>query len=602
MSGQRAALALAGVMLAGALAAALSNRAMEPAVERPSGGAWSCELAPEVERALTLSLRVRTRGDLLGQRDDVLRARLRVQARAGGLGFVVESFEGEGGLAVAGPSPVDAAWAFEMREDCAIERIGLGSDAPDEIVGLARALAMVLTTTVRSGNEWTASEPDAVGVVRSEYRRDARLLTRVRTTHDLIHGAPEIGIDGFRGNATIELAPTGWLASLDIEESGTAVVLGQAVELSTRGSVRSEDHARGTPIELSEPLSWWRLDTPPSSSPRPPPERSASWTTSDASALLSAGSGSDVSAVLAMDLAGELAEHLRREPERAREVLDRIRAPGSTMTAEVRAALFFALELAGTEPAQAALRRVIAEPEEREADHLHAIVALHGVRTPAAESLELLRGLVRDEGLEGPRGRAAVLALATWGSRASTEVEQAARRFVQDTVEPLIVSDPSLALAAVQNLGLGGGFERDVLRLLDSEEPRVRRAAVDATRVLPPAAGWDALLARLSEERVDEVAGAIVQRLISLTSLSEIAPDEGDLQRLAPFLTASDRTAREGAVDVVGALIPRLPSARAVLVRSFSEQHDPATRRRLGRYVTARELVSSERPPATAAP
>ncbi len=95
-------------------------------------------------------------------------------------------------------------------------------------------------------------------------------------------------------------------------------------------------------------------------------------------------------------------------------MLDPSGAPGSRTTAEARDGLFFALELAGAEAAQAPLRRVIAQHEERKADHLHAIVALHGVRAPAAENLDALRGLVRDDGLERPRGRAAMLAPATW--------------------------------------------------------------------------------------------------------------------------------------------------------------------------------------------
>jgi hypothetical protein len=602
MSKVRVGIAMAGLGLAAAIANTAVGRPVEAPNDPPRVLGESCALGADLERRLTLTLQVRARGEALGLRDEMLRVDLRVQARPGGLAFVVEEVEVEGATALAEENAVGAAWAVDLREDCAIERFGVAADAPADVVGLARTVAMVLNASVRSEGTWESAEPDALGVAHSEYRRSGRLISRARRGHERVHGEPEIRVAEFRADATFELAASGWLASAEFEESGTVLVLGQPVELSTRGGMRSEDAPRGTSIPLAETLAWSRLDAPPEPSAATPSELETAASVGGTGALLSDGGVTDVPAALAMDMANALAERVRREPDRAEQVLERIREPRSAMTAEVRAALFFALELAGTEAAQAALRRVLTATEEREADHLHAIVALHGVRSPVPESFLLLEALVRDDGLEGPRGRAALLALATWASRDRSEVERSARAVVREAIDPLLRNDPSLALAAVQNLGAGGGYDPEVLSLLSAEDHRVRRAAVDASRVLPGPVAWEALGQRLSEETADEVAGAILQRLMGLVGDSGVTPSEPDIERARPFLASSDRVAREAAVDFVGALAPRVPSARGVLIASFRAERDPVTRRRLGRYLNARDLAAEGETTTTASP
>lgn len=259
------------------------------------------------------------------------------------------------------------------------------------------------------------------------------------------------------------------------------------------------------------------------------------------------------------------------------------------MSADVRAALFLALGVAGTPAAQDALcAQAITEGADVDG-RLHAIVALHDIAQPTSSSLGALSDIVH-AGIDAPEGRAALMAIASWAGRTDPATRVAGAEALLDGVLPeLLRGEPALALAAIGNHG-GARYTLVVEASLSDSRPAVRRAAVDAVARWAPADQWRALAPRVAAEADDDVLTGVLVRLTSAISAGALA-DAATLTAAGSHLDSDSTDVRGAAVDLLGTGDHTDDALRTRLRARFRIERDASVRRRIGRYLTARELA-----------
>jgi hypothetical protein len=225
-----------------------------------------------------------------------------------------------------------------------------------------------------------------------------------------------------------------------------------------------------------------------------------------------------------------------------------------------RADLYLALELAGTEAAQAALVSVVENPEWSTLDAMRAIVAMAGVDQPSDETITALWDTVERPPLNADREQlvsTATLALGSLGKSMNTDDDPdyaALRDRLLDGAHAGTGSDSydeqrTNYVHAMGNTG-DTSLADDVVHFLDDETPSVRRAAAMSLGRLGTDEAADELMSRLDYESSSQVRGAIAESLVNWTTPSASAmasvrkevrsePDEHTRYSMARFLGAN---------------------------------------------------------------
>ena len=225
-----------------------------------------------------------------------------------------------------------------------------------------------------------------------------------------------------------------------------------------------------------------------------------------------------------------------------------------------RADLYLALELAGTESAQAALVSVVEDTDWSTRDAMRAIVALAGVVQPEPHTLEALWGMVDSASLEDGRHElvsTATYALGSLGSamnKANDPGYSALRERLMNGALSRTGTENDIerrtnfvyAVGNTRDASLAGS----IVELLDDEAPAVRRATALSLGVLGTNQAAEKLMSRFNQESNSSVRGAIAESLVtwntptpsavvSIRSAVSTEPDENTRYNMARFLGAN---------------------------------------------------------------
>ena len=218
-----------------------------------------------------------------------------------------------------------------------------------------------------------------------------------------------------------------------------------------------------------------------------------------------------------------------------------------------RADLYLALELAGTESAQAALVQVITDSSWSLKDGMRAIVAMAGVEQPSTESISALWRTTQNYA-GGERQRMANSATFALGSMGNS-LRQAENPLYSSLRSDLLshaLGSGDLVTRSNYVTALGNtqdrSLARDVVVLLDDVEPQIRRVAALSLGTLGVDQVADQLVSYYSEEDNGYVRGAIAESLQSWTQPSDTAmalfrqtvrtePDESTRYHIALLLS-----------------------------------------------------------------
>jgi len=231
-----------------------------------------------------------------------------------------------------------------------------------------------------------------------------------------------------------------------------------------------------------------------------------------------------------------------------------------------RADLYLALELAGTDSAQAALANVINDSSWSLKDGLRAIVAMGGIKQPTMESISALQDAARNYA-GGDRQRMASSATFALGSIGNTmhkadnpgyaTLRSDLLSNAQGSGDVATRSDYITALGNTQDTTLAN----EVIVYLDDAEPEVRRAAALSLGSLGVDQVADQLVSDYRKEGNGYVRGAIAESLQSWTQPTAAA--------MAMFRqavrTEADESTRYNIALLLGENLSKFPENEPVL-------------------------------------
>ena len=231
-----------------------------------------------------------------------------------------------------------------------------------------------------------------------------------------------------------------------------------------------------------------------------------------------------------------------------------------------RADLYLALELAGTESAQAALVGVITDSSWSLKDGMRAIVAMGGIKQPAAESISALWDTAQS-GYGDERQRMASAAAFALGSVGNTMREADDPDYA--SLRSSLLSSSTSASDVIQqsNLITALGNTNDptlaseVVVFLNDSEPAIRRAAALSLGTLGTDQVADILMSHYRDEENGYVRGAIAESLQSWTQPTDSAMA---MFRQAVRTEADERT-RYNIANLLAENLEKFPENEAAL-------------------------------------
>lgn len=437
-------------------------------------------------------------------------------------------------------------------------------------------LVRMFQVTMQSGDDWVAQESNAAGSYEAVYRRTTP--SRVEKTKRDFVGDPSAPIYAGADIASSEVFSTDaaydWLAGMTIEETIRTQGRGApALEITNHATLELRPAAQAA--ATADTWTFAAAPAPPAGAATQPtvpnllPEEAQRQIVAQVEALDSAVEGRT-------SIIHRLRDLLRVDAGLPAAVLALMQT--ESLTDRTRADLYLAFELAGTEPAQAALTSVIGNPAWSIRDSMRAIVALGGVAQPSPDTIEAL-WLTAQGSPSTDDGRqlasTATFALGSLGNTLNT------------------AQDPDYSLLRSRLLGgaLGGGsieeranFVRaigntrdasltgNVVVMLDDPSPEVRRAAALSLGLLDTNQAAAQLISRFDRERDSEVRGAIAESLVNWTAPTASAMatiraglgtelDENTRYNMAHFLSQNLREFPENR-SVLQALLRTEPSRR----------------------------------------
>ena len=492
-----------------------------------AGLQWRAATAQQYDVRLDSSMRMNAGGasppDLRVRVDGTLDfLTLRADAESADVGLRFSSIE----LEVAGntDAATNRALTTPFRVRFALTGIPEVFEFPATVNAQNRATLENLVRTFQvalgEGDAWLARERNAIGSYEATYQRTAP--PNVEKAKRRFVGEPAVATYAGAEIASTEVLTTDerrdWLATMTVDETiATTGQGGPPVEIVNRASLALRPAAQPS----TSRAAWeFTATAAPTASDQATsgisPEQAQRLLRAETAALDAATEGRTLRIHRVRDL-------LRVDPTLPGALLELMQS--EELTDRTRADLYLALELAGNEPAQAALTSVIGNSAWSTRDSMRAIVALGGVDDPTPETIAALWTTAQSvapssDGLDV--ASTATLALGNLG-QAMSENEHAdyvslRTRLVAGAMGG--TGTPEQRVNYVHAVGntRDATLARDIVVLLEDPEPDVRRAAALSLGRLDADQSAEQLLLRFEREQSPEVRGAIVESLVSWTA------------------------------------------------------------------------------------
>ena len=256
-----------------------------------------------------------------------------------------------------------------------------------------------------------------------------------------------------------------------------------------------------------------------------------------------------------------------------------------------RADLYLAMELAGTESAQAALVEVITDDSWSLKDGMRAIVAIGGVKQPTTESVTALWDMAQYSS-GGERERMANSATFALGSIGNTMNKSDNPEYA--TLRSSLLSNAMGAGDVTQRsnyiLALGNTHDttlaNEVVILLDDTEPAIRRATALSLGSLGVDQVADKLVSHYSAEDNVYVRGAIAESLALWTQ-----PTASSMTTFSKAVrTESDETTRYNLARFLGKNLEKFPENKAVLQEIMRTEQSKRIRQSVAESLATYEM------------
>lgn len=280
-----------------------------------------------------------------------------------------------------------------------------------------------------------------------------------------------------------------------------------------------------------------------------------------------------------------LARWLRANPELAGQLLDELRQGKFSQT--THAALFLAIEMAGTEQTRDVLLVAMEDAELSELNRARAASALadHGEPTEVAMNALLERAREDRSSMVSTVSR---LGLGTMAGRAEGELGEELHALLGAELDA--AESRSDAVAAIDAIG-NAADDRFVPKLteqLAASEPSVRAHAAEALGRMSPEVARDTLVGHLEAEQDPQVVSSTLDGLAALDRRSSQLTDE-DIALATAMLATPNAHIRGRVITWLGQSAARA-EVRAVLAAHFHEETDPSLKMLIGKFVSASEI------------
>ena len=462
---------------------------------------------------------------------------------------------------------------------------GLSQEHRGVIENLVRAFQVV----VRSGPNWTAQEPNLTGIYEAAYARTGpSQLEKTKQRFVAPPTAPTDTLPEIASKESIRIdAGRDWIAAMTVDEtvrSGDST--GLAVDIANHASIELRP---GPVTHTAAALEAWRFAASAAPEPgagaqvpTPPLSRAQAekQIQADLAALNSAREGRHVWIHRLRDL-------IRSDGELPFALLAAMRK--QELNDRTRADLYLVLELAGSPQSQAALRSVIDGDGWTTTDGQRAVIALGGMAAPTTETIAALWKLAR--GADANSGRSelagtATLALGSLGQHLITAKDDRYPSLRSDLLSGALAgADARQRVDYVHALGNTGdvSLAREIVPLLDDAEPAVRGATAQSLGRLGADVTADQLLARLNQEKVGVVRGAIAEALVSWTSPTPAAV----ASIRAGIRGEREESARLAMAQILGKSLATYPQNREVLQALLRSEPSERIRRQVAELLAA---------------
>lgn len=429
---------------------------------------------------------------------------------------------------------------------------------------ILESLVRTFQVSLDRGDGWIAQESNGSGTYEAAYSRSGPNRFEKSKRKFSTTAAGMVSWSAVSSTETFSIeSGRDWIAAMDVLETMSAEGQGgPAMKVSNRATLKLQPDAQATAAAklwdfVAAPAAVEDSRTVKDGVPEMTAEQARREIHATVPALDAAGQGRLAHIHRLRDL-------LRVDDSLPAVILDSLRA--RDLGDRTRADLYLALELAGTESAQAALARVINDGSWPLTDGMRAIVAMGGVEQPAVESISALWDAAQSYA-GGERQRmasSAAFALGSIGNTLRNAEDPAYASLRSDLLshalgsdDVVIRSDYITALGNTQDPTLAN----DVVVLLDDAEPAVRRAVASSLGSLGTDQVADRLVSHLSKESNGYVRGAIAESLQSWTQPTDSA--------MAMFRqavrTEADESTRYNMALLLGNNLSKFPENEPVL-------------------------------------
>lgn len=277
----------------------------------------------------------------------------------------------------------------------------------------------------------------------------------------------------------------------------------------------------------------------------------------------------------------ELAAWLKANPDDVALIVAELRGD---LDDTARPTAFLALEMSATEEAKDALISLLDDSALSESDQAAAASALVDIGEPTQEVADVLMARATKNDM------AANVSTLGIGSMLSRSKDQQLTEFLKASVRNQYQSASStseliVAIDTVSN-SRDRGFTDILEAEINSESRNVRKSAANAIATVAPSNASNLLLERLKRETDSSVNTALVNAMTKM----EIKNPQA-LITMESKLIDGDIQQRSAVVEWLGG--QGSEEAKNLLVKQFKNEKDVRIKEKIGRFVTAAELVSN---------
>jgi HEAT repeat protein len=432
---------------------------------------------------------------------------------------------------------------------------------------MLKNLVRTFQVTMAEGRTWIVQESNASGSYAAAYRRTTP--RRVEKTKSHFRGSPKASmLAGAKIVSTedVLLDPQrDWIAAMTVDETlRTKGQAGLAMKIENYATLELQSRTQAVPPDT------WRFvaaAAPPlTETEKPIPRISPPQAHRQ---ILAALPELDAATEGRTTWIHRLRDLLRVDASLPAMLLEKMKT--ERISDRTSADLYLALELAGTESAQAALVSVIEDTNWSARDAMRAIVALAGVTQPSPDTIAALWDVVESAPPSEDRQQlvsTATLALGSLGNamRASNDPEYPILRerlvsgALSGTGSDFYAEERTNYVHALGNTG-DASLASEVATFLDDGAPAVRRAAALSLGNLGTDQVAGELMSSFNQESSSAVRGAIAESLVAWTTPSASAMASiGASVRAEP-----DENTRYNMARFLGANLKNFPENRAIL-------------------------------------